>query len=339
MSELYEYSYIEHLRTIVVESLCQWDLPTNSRVALLTVSENATFVVSDSHGQHLCVIRVHRPHYHTLAEIESELRWIESLRAGNIVATPRPIPLLRGGWIATFQDGGETRHMVAFDFMPGVEPSTDQALSAGFHQLGRITAKLHEHARQWERPPSFVRKIWNFETTIGANPHWGQWEKCPGLTSDGYSVLRDTVELIDRRLKQYGESSSRFGLIHADLRLANLLVGNEQLAVIDFDDCGLGWYVYDFASAISFVEEDSQVPDLLQAWLSGYRQVSELSDEDESLIPTFIMLRRLMLTAWLATHSETPTAKELGNGFLEGTLRMARHMLKTGKPLDLQPQH
>ena len=84
------------------------------------------------------------------------------------------------------------------------------------------------------------------------------------------------------------------------------------------------------------MEEDSQVPDLLQAWLSGYRETANLSQDDEALIPTFIMLRRLMLTAWLATHAETPTARELGVGFLDGTLRMARHMLQTGAPLNLQ---
>ncbi len=336
MSELYENSYIEHLGNVVAESLTQWGLPSTSHVTLLTVSENATFLVTDSNDQRLCVVRVHRPQYHTLAEIESELFWIESLRAEQIVVTPRPIPLLNGSSIATFQDGDEARHMVAFDFMPGVEPSTDQSLVTGFHQLGAITAKLHGHARDWTTPQSFTRKTWNFETTIGETPHWGHWQHSPGLTSADQDVLTDTVALLQSQLNSYGAPATRFGLIHADLRLANLLVDGNQLAVIDFDDCGLGWYVYDFAAAISFMEENPQVPDLLQAWLSGYREVANLSQDDEALIPTFIMLRRLMLTAWLATHAETPTARELGVGFLDGTLRMARHMLQTGAPLNFQ---
>lgn len=339
MSELYEHSYIEHLRSTVVESLAKWGLPSTSLVTLLTVSENATFQVTDSNDQRLCVVRVHRPHYHTRAEIESELLWIGALRAEQVIITPRPIPLLNGGSIATFQDGVETRYMVAFDFMPGVEPSTDQSLTAGFRQLGAITARLHAHARHWTPPQSYTRKTWNFNTTIGEAPHWGHWQDSPGLKSADHSVLTDTVALIKTKLDNYGESAERYGLIHADLRLANLLVDEDQLAVIDFDDCGLGWYVYDFAAAISFMEEDPQVPDLLQAWVSGYREVAELSLEDEALIPTFIMLRRLMLTAWLATHSETPTARDLGVGFLDGTLRMARHMLQSGTPLDLQSRN
>ncbi len=339
MTELYETGYIEHLRQIVANTLPRWNLPPASDVSLLTVSENATFLISDDQSQPLCVIRVHRQHYHTLAEIESELSWIQALRKEQVITTPRPIPLTSGALIASFDDGEETRHMVAFEFALGTEPSTDQSLVSDFRQLGAITARLHEHARHWTPPSSFTRKIWNFDTTIGEAPHWGHWQHCSGLIPTDKEVLMDTVALIKEQLSHYGEEPERFGLIHADLRLANLLVSDKQLAVIDFDDCGIGWYVYDFAAAISFVEEDPQIPDLLQAWVSGYREVTELNEDDEALIPTFIMLRRLMLTAWLQTHSETPTAQELSAGFIDGTLRMARHLLLTGSPLDLQPGH
>ncbi|MFK7859325.1 MAG: phosphotransferase enzyme family protein [Granulosicoccus sp.] len=336
MSELYASGYVEHLRGVVSESLAQWGFSADCRVALLTVSENATFVITDGNGQRCHVVRVHRPGYHTLSEIQSELKWIEALRREEVVLTPRPIPLKNGGAIASFQDGDETRYMVAFEFMLGEEPSTEHSLNEGFRQLGSITARLHQHVLHWKPPASFARKIWNFETTIGPTPHWGFWEQSPGLTAEGKILLARTVDTIKTRLDVYGAGPDRFGLIHADLRLANLLVDDDKLAVIDFDDCGFGWYAYDFAAAISFMEEDPQVPDLLQAWISGYRDVGVLSEEDEGMIPTFIMLRRIMLTAWLATHSETPTAQELGVAFLDGTLRMARNMETSGTPLVLE---
>lgn len=336
MGELYEKSYVEHLRNVVVDSLGQWGFSPNSDVSLLTVSENATFRVIDADNKSF-VVRVHRPHYHALAEIESELLWIDNLRAEQIVVTPKPVALTTGGKIATFQEGSDVRYMVAFEFMPGDEPSPENALASGFRQLGTITAKLHNHVMKWSAPANFARKKWDFETTIGATPHWGHWHSCSGLSAKDKAVLNDTVSIIQSRLEHFGTGPKRFGLIHADLRLANLLVDTDTLAVIDFDDCGFGWYAYDFAAAISFIEEDPQVPELLQAWVSGYREVAELSDEDELMIPTFIMLRRLMLTAWLNTHSETPTAQELGVGFLDGTMRMARRMLQSGAPLELPP--
>ena len=49
-----------------------------------------------------------------------------------------------------------------------------------------------------------------------------------------------------------------------------------DLGVIDFDDCGFGWYMYDLAAAVSFIEHDPRVPELIDAWARGYRTVLEL---------------------------------------------------------------
>jgi Ser/Thr protein kinase RdoA (MazF antagonist) len=128
-------------------------------------------------------------------------------------------------------------------------------------------------------------------------------------------------------LAQYGNAPARFGIIHADLRLANLLVTETDLHVIDFDDCGLSWFVYDFAAAVSFIEHLPILPDLLDAWLAGYRRVAPIAAEDLAAIPLMIMLRRLLLLAWIASHSETPTARDLGQGFTEETLRLCEEFL------------
>ena len=77
--------------------------------------------------------------------------------------------------------------------------------------------------------------------------------------------------------------------------------------------------MYDAATPVSFYEHEPQVPHLLDAWLRGYRQVTALSAEDEAEIPTFIMLRRLLLVAWIGSHSETGLAKSMGLAYTEGT--------------------
>ena len=45
------------------------------------------------------------------------------------------------------------------------------------------------------------------------------------------------------------------------------------------------------------------------------------------MIPTFVMLRRLLLTAWIASHAETPTAQEMGIPYTEGTCAIAEDYL------------
>ena len=49
----------------------------------------------------------------------------------------------------------------------------------------------------------------------------------------------------------------------------------EHVRVIDFDDCGLSWFMYDFATTVSFIEDHPDVPALTQAWVDGYRSVAD----------------------------------------------------------------
>jgi Ser/Thr protein kinase RdoA (MazF antagonist) len=238
---LYDEEFVETLRSGAQSLAGQWGLSRQTNVTLLTVSENATFRADDPQAAAPLVLRVHRPGYHTRAEIESELDWIEALRRDSVVDIPRPVPCRDDGHIAGFEIDGETRDVVAFEFMSGKEPAQDDELAAGFHQLGAISARLHAHARTWQRPAGFIRKTWNFATTVGPNPHWGPWRDGLGLTGEGRSVLERVAAELERRLATYGEGSERFGLIHADLRLANLLIDDTgRIGVIDFDDCGLG---------------------------------------------------------------------------------------------------
>ena len=143
------------------------------------------------------------------------------------------------------------------------------------------------------------------------------------MTPEAQTFLEDVVQIIEKRLKRYGKTENNFGLIHADLRLANLLIEGEQIKVIDFDDCGFGWHLQDLASALSFIEEKPIVPKLVNAWLSGYKKVLPFTDTDFEEIDTFIMMRRLQLTAWLGSHQQSGPAAALSVGWMDGTMELA----------------
>ena len=252
MTGLYDQHVLDALQAGAVSVLGRWGLPQDADVRLLTISENATFLVRDPASDAPTVLRVHRPGYHTREEITSELDWISDIHRQGIVETPAIVECLDGERIAHFADGDDIRHVVAFSFMSGREPDAGDDLVSGFAELGAITARLHGHARAWTRPTGFVRKIWDVDTTLGDQPHWGHWRAAQGLDQAAQSVLQRTVDVLRQQLADYGSDASRFGLIHADLRLANLLVDGRRLGVIDFDDCGFGWYVYDFAARHQF---------------------------------------------------------------------------------------
>jgi Ser/Thr protein kinase RdoA (MazF antagonist) len=125
-------------------------------------------------------------------------------------------------------------------------------------------------------------------------------------------------------LAAYGKGPQRFGLAHNDLRLANLLVEGDHIHVIDFDDCGFAWYMYDFAAAVSFIEDDPRVPELMAAWLDGYNSHTPVLPEDEEILPTMMMFRRLLLVGWVGSHHEfADEAAQLGAEFTSVTCNLA----------------
>ncbi|MDO8827556.1 aminotransferase class III-fold pyridoxal phosphate-dependent enzyme [Methylophaga sp.] len=329
MAGLYNNEYLQQLAEQIKSLLIHWNIDEDANVSLLTVSENATYMVSDEKQMQRFIIRVHRPEYHSKQEIHSELLWIQSLREQALLNTPEPLTMRDGSLIASFKDNGVERYLVAFEFMPGKQPDEDESLIQGFEILGATSARLHQQARQWSLPEGFNRKKWNFDSAFGANPLWGDWREAPGLDEEGQAILEQLCDVLEAKLDHYGESPDRFGLVHADLRLANLLVDDKQLSVIDFDDCGFSWFIYDFASAVSFLETSPLLPELQRAWVRGYKSIAPLSAEGEAMISTLVMFRRLLLTAWVASHPETETAAEAGfEQFTFGTIELAKNYLK-----------
>ncbi len=322
---LYDEPFLARLAAGLTSLLPVWDFGSEAHLSLMTVSENATFRVRQ--GGRDRVLRVHRPDYHGEAEILSELAWIEALRREGVVNTPRIAPACDGSLLQSFLDGETRRFVVAFDYMQGHEPDAAGDLARWYRELGGISARLHDHSRRWTRPPGFTRKVWDFDRILGKKALWGDWRDALGLTPEGRAVLERAHAALEVRTAAYGYGAERFGLVHCDMRTANLLAEGDRLGVIDFDDCGFSWFAYDFAAAVSFMEHEPFVPALMAAWLEGYRAVAPFSAEDEAALPMLVMLRRMQLTAWIATHAETPTAMNLGSGYTEGTVALAEAFL------------
>jgi Ser/Thr protein kinase RdoA (MazF antagonist) len=303
-------------------------LPADLVVKMINLSENATYSVTAPNGQRWA-LRIHRGGYHSHTAIASELAWLQDLRSSGVTITPRPIAGRNGEIIqlAKHPRMPDPRHVVLSEWEQGIEPQIGANLTKPMEALGEVAAKMHHHSRTWQRPAWFTRPVWNFDTALGQNPHWGRWRDGMGVDAPTAALFDRTVDLIERRLTAYGQNDARFGLIHCDLRLANLLIDGDQVKVIDFDDCGFSWFMYDAATPISFYEHQPQAADLIEAWKTGYRRVLHLTAADEAEIPTFVMLRRLLLVAWIGSHHETDLAQSMGLEYTKGSLNLCENYL------------
>ena len=321
-----------HLDKLAQNALSLWDVPEGAKARLINVSENATYLVEAPRG-YKSVLRVHREDYHSHRAIECELAWLEALDRENVVTTPGVYVGRDGDPIQQGDVDGlpEPRFMVLFHFVEGAPPDEGGDMTAGFEELGQIAARCHDHVLRWKKPENFERLTWDETAVFGPDPTWGDWRDAPEVTPEVREVLEEIEKTVRARLDAFGKAEDRFNLIHADMRLANLLEDETGTRLIDFDDCGWGWFLYDFAAAISFIEDDPRIPDLKKAWVRGYRSVREMSAEEEAEIDTFVMLRRMALLAWIGSHIEAPEPQELAPGFAATTARLGRaYMQKIG---------
>jgi len=320
----------ERLAPVVRQAATEFGHAPDSTFTLLNVSENATYAVDDSDSGERTVLRVHRRGYHDAAAIRSELAWLDAVRVETGLRTPGVLPAPDGQRVLAIgtADDPEPRHVVRFEWLDGAEPDpADESLPEWFGLLGAVTARLHQHARAWRRPSGFRRFAWDYDAAFGSVARWGRWQDGMALGAAELGILTRLDEALRERLAAYGKGPERYGLIHADLRLANLLVHEGETRVIDFDDAGDGLFLYDFGSAVSFFEDDPRMPELIDAWASGYRSVATLPAQDEAEIPTFVMMRRLLLLAWIGSHAGTDLARSTGAAYTAGTCELAETYL------------
>lgn len=322
---------------LIERSLSLWPQAHGATATLLNVSENIMYRIESNDGFR-AVLRLHRQNNHSKNKIQSELSWMSVLHSEGVIQTPQVICGSNGEQIQSVccedlessePEACDVRHLVMYEFIDGREASeADDALSL-FTLLGETAARLHNHTALWQIPVGFERGTWDASTLLGEQPLWGRWQEGPGVNAQSLPVLQTLSDTIQARLLKTGRNSATFGLIHADMRYANLMVTDAGMRLIDFDDCGFGWHLYDFATTVSFIEDHPQIPEYKRAWLKGYRTWRELSVQQESEMDTFIMLRRLTLLAWMGTHPEVAIVKTLRGQYAAGTVKLAQTYLST----------
>jgi Ser/Thr protein kinase RdoA (MazF antagonist) len=317
----------ERLKQLAEAALEPFGLAPDSTLELLKYRENAVFRVDEPASGRRCVLRVHREDYQTPASIRSELQWMDALHAAGI-DTPRAMAGRDGQLVQTVSVPGvpEPRHCDVISWVEG-EPLDAANSVEAYGLLGELHARLHVHSRCWTRPAGFTRHCWDAQGMLGDDPLWGRFQDLEALDADQLTLLKRARRMVLDRLARFGRSDDRFGLIHADFMPDNVLLHDGVASVIDFDDSGFGWYLYDPATLFAFSVAAAAFPTMLDAWTEGYRSVTELPEEHLAELPSFIMARFLVGLGWLHTRRETDMAQLLTDTIVKMSCDYAASLL------------
>jgi Ser/Thr protein kinase RdoA (MazF antagonist) len=297
---------IARARRTAVRALAEYPVD-DARLSFIAHGENTTFRV-DSRGLRF-LLRVHRPNRHgpgvdSRIAVGSELAWLAALQAETDLSVPTPIRTGAGEWTAVADGrvcsvlGWQNGRMHAASPQP-----------AHFRRLGGILAGLHEHAAGWAPPPGFVRMRWDWETFFGNTMEYGGvsaagcWDLLP-------APVRAQFDEVARRMRTVmdglGSKPDAFGLIHADLHLANALFDGATVRLIDFDDCGFGYWLYDLAVPLWEYRGRSNYSAIRTALCDGYHERRELPDLTH--LDDFIATRDVAFGLWFVGMAQVNPA-------------------------------
>ena len=280
----------------IEQALALWGM-SGARCDFIAGRENRVYKVV--HEGAAYALRFKRPGYRDIAELTAELDWLaEMARAGLGVPAPRPS---RNGKLLECIDGQFVDMITWLTGTPLGRSRKPLALPdpvRTFSDLGTEMARLHLACDSWTKPQGFTRCRWDDEGLLGDTPLWGRFWENPRLDRATRAMLLDFRGQATRALAAL---KLDFGLIHADLVRENVMIDGTDLHLIDFDDGGYGYRLFDVATALLKNRAEPNYPALKEALLDGYHSVRPL---DMTHLDLFLALRAVTYVGWIVPRME-----------------------------------
>lgn len=316
-TDLTHLGQVRRLGELARLALTEYEL-ADSKMQLIFHGENTTFRVDATeartgpddlrrYNNRRFLLRVHRIGYQTREEIASELTWLGALRSMTSLVVPEPLQTRSGDPIASVSVPGlpEGRHCSLLRWIDG-RFMRKNPRPVHFWNLGKLMAALHDQAVNWNPPAGFRRRSWDWDGLFGDNAGVGMsgdrvWSLMPTKYRSLFEPIADRVRGVIKRL---GDGPEAVGLIHADLHLDNVLFKGAEAASIDFDDCGYGNWIYDFAVSLGDVVGEGEYGAFRDSLLGGYSECRPLPEGLLDHLDTFIAGRLVSLGIWLVGRAE-----------------------------------
>jgi len=326
------------LQQLAVSALRCWGKEAQE-IRLVKMRENAVFRIVDTLGEAFAM-RIHREGNHSDDALRSELQWMCALQEAG-VDVPTIVPAADGRLFVTAQQDGSpsSRQVDLFEWIDGRQLGTSENGIGGglddtertYRTVGNIMACLHNQAAEWPMPRGFQRHSWDLEGLVGERPLWGRFWDLAALTAGEHKLLIHARDRVRRELRALTETAGpdcRYSLIHADFVPENLLLSAEgKVRLLDFDDAGFGWHLFDLATALYFIQDDPHCEAAKAGLIGGYRALRELPDALLDKLPVFMAARGFTYLGWVHTRPGSKEGQMITPHLIRLACRQAERLL------------
>jgi Ser/Thr protein kinase RdoA (MazF antagonist) len=162
-------------------------------------------------------------------------------------------------------------------------------------------ARMHAFSESWQLPGYAKPRVYDWaglfeEIPALCLPVDDVWSLLPRDRVGAFAAVADRVRDVMNAL---GTGPRVFGLIHADLGVdANLLFWRGEPRAIDFDESGLGYWMYDLAVALEHCRDEREYERNRDALLGGYSEARALPESDARHLDLFMAALDVHLGLW-----------------------------------------
>lgn len=213
----------------------------------------------------------------------------------------------------------EQRYIVLCNWIAGEIP---KKIDANFAKnLGEMMAKLHLAAAFFEEKIN-VLEIDN-QLIAAVQPKILNTIK---LNKDQVEKLNIVFEKINNLLLETGKAKADYGLIHSDLHLDNMLINENKLSPIDFDEIAYGHFLTDIAVTFNELEGFKNHKMLKKNYQIGYEKYRNLSENFVEIYPKFQVVAAALYLNWFCDEGnedvrENPEMQKYGKQVLKKMLK------------------
>lgn len=257
---------------------------------------------------------LHRSKEETLSEIDFLLYLKE-----KGISLSSPIMGLDGEYVYEISNGNERYIISAFEIAKGNDFRTrGDDNNTRLIEVGCMLGKLHKYSKLYKPHKIGLRRQWNESQHL---------LKAGNLFKTNYPELKVKFDKFIFEMNNQPKDNDSYGLIHGDFLFSNYFFDDNNITIIDFDECEYSWFVYDIAVCMYYYllggnpsELETKIEEaesILFNLLTGYIEENSIDIRWIKSIDLFFRMREFVL---LSTMSEIPYNSLIGwqKSFFDG---------------------
>lgn len=228
-------------------------------------SENTAYALHLEDGNRL-FLRLH-PFSERYADyLAGEIQLLDTLAAQTGTEHIHGVRNLEQAEFTRFEFQDTTWILALFAWTDGEHVPAHELKPQHVSAMGETVGRFHLQSKRLSQ--RFKRPAYDFEYFFGNRTFYGRNDLNQHVAAD----LMLPFEEIKSRFMHQPPESYETGMIHYDLHPGNVLFTDSCAALIDFDECGYGPYLFDLGHMLLAIHDHDQYPELESHLLEAYEQ-------------------------------------------------------------------